>query len=277
MSNEIQIFNNDEFGRVRTVVINNEAWLVGKDVATILGYTDTFGALKKHVDDDDKQNCQNDSFDSPRGMTVINESGLYALVFSSKLPSAKRFKKWVTSEVLPAIRKTGSYGKPLSQVEILAQAAQQLVEQERELARLRMDTEEIRKEQKIQASRIDTFNCVCTEGTKRQKLVAMIQAYAAKNGLTYREGWHRFKAAYNTAFRTSLGNSISYYMKEHGLKKKPSVPEFLETKGLLDDALRVADKMLNGGENKENEPSTDKVALKVLKLISDAKDTYNPI
>ncbi len=137
-------------------------------------------------------------------------------------------------------------GKPLSQVEILAQAAQQLVEQERELARLRLDTEEIRKEQKIQASRIDTFNCVCTEGAKRQKLVAMIQAYAAKNGLTYREGWHRFKAAYNTAFRTSLGNSISYYMKEHGLKKKPSVPEFLETKGLLDDALRVADKMLNG-------------------------------
>ena len=107
--NELQIFNSSEFGEVRTVVIDDEPWFVGKDVATALGYADTFGALKKHVDDEDKQNCQNDSFESPRGMTVINESGLYSLVLSSKLPTAKKFKRWVTSEVLPAIRKTGSY------------------------------------------------------------------------------------------------------------------------------------------------------------------------
>ena len=109
---ELQIFNNPEFGEVRTVNIDGEPWLVGKDVATALGYVDTFGALKKHVDDEDKQNCQNDSFESPRGMTVINESGLYSLVLSSKLPTAKKFKRWVTSEVLPAIRKTGSYSIP---------------------------------------------------------------------------------------------------------------------------------------------------------------------
>ena len=136
--------------------------------------------------------------------------------------------------------------QPKSQIDILVESAKALQRQERELARLRLDTEEIRKEQKIQSSRLDTLNGVCTEGTKRQKLVAMVQAYAAKNGLTYREGWHRFKAAYNTAYRTSIGNSISYYMKEKGLKKKPSVPEFLEAKGLLDDALRIADKLLNG-------------------------------
>lgn len=106
---DIQIFKNPEFGEVRTVNIDGEPWLVGKDVATALGYVDTFGALKKHVDDEDKQNCQNDSFESPRGMTIINESGLYSLVLSSKLPTAKKFKRWVTSEVLPAIRKTGSY------------------------------------------------------------------------------------------------------------------------------------------------------------------------
>jgi len=136
--------------------------------------------------------------------------------------------------------------QPKSQIDILVESAKALQRQERELARLRLDTEEIRKEQKIQSSRIDTLNGVCTKGTKRQKLVAMVQAYAAKNGLTYREGWHRFKAAYNTAYRTSIGNSISYYVKENGLKKKPSVPEFLEKKGLLDDALRIADKLLNG-------------------------------
>lgn len=106
---ELQIFKNPEFGEVRTVNIDGEPWLVGKDVATALGYVDTFGALKKHVDDEDKQNCQNDSFESPRGMTIINESGLYSLVLSSKLPTAKKFKRWVTSEVLPTIRKTGSY------------------------------------------------------------------------------------------------------------------------------------------------------------------------
>lgn len=106
---KLQVFNNPEFGKIRTVEENGEAWFVGKDVAEVLGYSDTFGALKKHVDDEDKQNCQNDSFESPRGMTVINESGLYSLVLSSKLPGAKKFKRWVTSEVLPAIRKTGGY------------------------------------------------------------------------------------------------------------------------------------------------------------------------
>jgi prophage antirepressor-like protein len=106
---EVKIFENAEFGKVRTIVIDNEPWFVGKDVATALGYADAFGAVKKHVDEEDRQNCQNDSFESPRGMTVINESGVYSLVFSSKLPTAKAFKRWVTSEVLPAIRKYGGY------------------------------------------------------------------------------------------------------------------------------------------------------------------------
>ena len=86
------MFNHPEFGEIRTIEISGEPWFVGKDVATALGYSDTFGALKKHVDAVDKQNCQNDSFDTPRGMTIINESGLYALILSSKLPSAKEFK-----------------------------------------------------------------------------------------------------------------------------------------------------------------------------------------
>ena len=107
--NELKIFENAEFGSIRTVEIDNEPYFVGKDVAEVLGYSDTFGALKKHIDDEDKQNCQNSSFETPRGMTVINESGLYSLILSSKLPSAKRFKHWVTSEVLPTIRKHGMY------------------------------------------------------------------------------------------------------------------------------------------------------------------------
>lgn len=131
--NELQIFENSEFGRVRTIIINNEPYFVGKDVAEILGYSDTFGALKKHVDSEDKQNCQNDSFDTPRGMTVINESGLYSLIIGSKLPSAKKFKHWVTSEVLPSIRKHGMYAvdELVNNPDLLIKVATELKEERR--------------------------------------------------------------------------------------------------------------------------------------------------
>ena len=118
--NELQIFNSEEFGDIRTVTIENEPWFVGKDVADILGYQNGSRDINRHVHEEDRQNYQNGTFDSPRGMTVINESGLYTLIFGSKLESAKRFKRWVTSEVLPSIRKTGSYQmKPLTPQEML--------------------------------------------------------------------------------------------------------------------------------------------------------------
>lgn len=133
--NDIQIFKHEQFGSIRSVAINDEPWFVGKDVAEVLGYADAFGALKKHVDDEDKQNCQNDSFESNRGMTIINESGLYSLVLSSKLPSAKQFKRWVTSEVLPSLRKNGAYiaaKEDDTDMDIMARglmAAQRMIEQ----------------------------------------------------------------------------------------------------------------------------------------------------
>ena len=109
----LQIFNNDEFGEIRTVTINNEPYFVGKDVAEILGYGNTRDALSTHVDEEDKvilQKSEITTFEIPnRGMTVINESGLYSLILSSKLPTAKKFKRWVTSEILPSIRKHGMY------------------------------------------------------------------------------------------------------------------------------------------------------------------------
>lgn len=100
------IFNDAE---VRTVLIKGEPWFVGKDVAELLGYKDTFAALKQHVKEVDKQNWQNTSFQSPRGFTIINESGLYSLIFRSKMEAAEEFTYWVTSEVLPTLRKTGVY------------------------------------------------------------------------------------------------------------------------------------------------------------------------
>ena len=112
MEKNIQVFENTEFGKVRTVVINDEPWFVGKDVTTALRYANASKALADHVDNEDKLN--NDSLLSlgQRGGWLINESGLYSLILYSKLPTAKKFKRWVTSEVLPSIRKTGSYNLP---------------------------------------------------------------------------------------------------------------------------------------------------------------------
>ena len=110
--NELMIFNNPEFGDIRTVEVNGEPWLVGKDVAQALGYGDTDQALRKHVDDEDKLTRQFNGSGQNREMYIINESGLYSLVLSSKLPGAKKFKHWVTSEVLPSIRKHGAYMTP---------------------------------------------------------------------------------------------------------------------------------------------------------------------
>ncbi len=110
--NELQIFDNHEFGNIRAVEINGEPWLVGKDVAAALGYSDTDKAIRTHVDDEDKLTRQFGGSGQNRAMTVINESGLYSLVLSSKLPGAKKFRRWVTAEVLPTIRKTGGYNLP---------------------------------------------------------------------------------------------------------------------------------------------------------------------
>ena len=107
--NKIMIFENEEFGKVRTVCINGEPWLVGKDVAEILGYSETAKAIRTHVDAEDKGVSILDTPGGKQPFNVINESGFYSLVLSSKMPKAKKFKRWVTSEVLPTIRKTGGY------------------------------------------------------------------------------------------------------------------------------------------------------------------------
>lgn len=109
---DLQIFNSPEFGAIRTIEKDGEPWFVGKDVAEALGYTDPNKAIVMHVDEEDKLNDKTASSLGQRGGWLINESGLYSLVLSSKLPTAKQFKRWVTSEVIPSIRKTGSYSVP---------------------------------------------------------------------------------------------------------------------------------------------------------------------
>ncbi len=148
--NNLQIFKSTEFGTIRTVMANNEPWFVGKDITDILGYQNGTRDINRHVDDEDKGTTEMVTPGGKQNMTIINESGLYALIFGSKLESAKKFKHWVTSEVLPTIRKNGAYmteqtiEKALTSPDFLIQLATQLKEEQE----ARKQAEQIIEQQK---------------------------------------------------------------------------------------------------------------------------------
>lgn len=128
---ELEIFKNEEFGEIRTITINNEPWFVGKDITNILGYQNGSRDINRHVDEDDRGSTEMVSPSGVQKTTIINESGLYSLILSSKLPTAKKFKHWVTSEVLPSIRKHGYYGKtPLKDVVSMIRVTQDNMKQQ---------------------------------------------------------------------------------------------------------------------------------------------------
>lgn len=185
--NELQVFKNQEFGSVRTLTFNDEPWFVGKDVALVLKYSNPQKAIRDHVDEEDR--TVNDSFTvHGTAITLINESGLYSLILSSKLPSAKKFKRWVTSEVLPALRKTGQYQvKDLSGSELMARA---LIEAQNVLAA----KDKVIEEMKPKASYYDVIlNC---KGLLATSVIAKdygwsairLNEYLHKKGIQFKQG-----------------------------------------------------------------------------------------
>lgn len=157
--NNIQVFNNDQFGQVRTVLINGEIHFVGKDVATALGYAEgksLANAIANHVDDDDKGVTEMMTPGGKQQMVTINESGLYALILSSKMPKAKAFKHWVTHDVIPSIRKTGSYSANVPQS--FAEALQLAADQQRQI-------EQQQKQLAEQKPKVEFFNTVAESKT----------------------------------------------------------------------------------------------------------------
>lgn len=161
---EMQIFENQEFGAVRTVELDGEPWLVGKDVAQALGYSNPRKALADHVDEEDKGVTKCDTLGGVQEMTIINESGLYSLVLSSKLPGAKKFRRWVTAEVLPAVRKHGAYMTPhtleqaLLSPDFLLRLAQRLKEEQEGRRVAERDRALLARELAVQQPKIDYFN-----------------------------------------------------------------------------------------------------------------------
>ena len=162
--NELQIFNSPEFGQARIVTIDGEPWFIAKDVATALGYSNTRDAIAKHVDDDDKNTVVIRDGKGNPNQTIINESGLYSLVLSSKLPGAKKFRRWVTAEVLPAIRKHGVYMTPhtleqaLLSPDFLLRLAQRLKEEQEGRRAAERDRALLARELAVQQPKIDYFN-----------------------------------------------------------------------------------------------------------------------
>lgn len=168
--NELQIYSNEEFGDIRTVTIDNEPWFVGKDVAEALKYNEPHKAIARHISDDDRmKHPVTDSTGRNQDTWIINESGLYALIFGSKLESAKRFKHWVTSEVLPAIRKTGGYQKPMTtdqKIQLLAQGNVELTEK---IDKVDKDLQEFKADMPLLA-----LECQRITRAKNQKVVPLM-------------------------------------------------------------------------------------------------------
>lgn len=190
--NELKVFENPEFGKIRSLEIDGEPWFVGKDVASVLGYSDTSDAIKRHIDDDEKlTRCFTDSGQS-REMYIINESGLYSLILSSKLPNAKKFKKWVTSDVLPSIRKYGLYAKDelLENPDLLIELATKYKEEKEKRKALEAENELQRQVIEDYEPKVDYYQTILhSEDTLTVTQIAADYSISAKrlNRILYEE------------------------------------------------------------------------------------------
>lgn len=177
---DLQIFNSPEFGAIRTIEKDGEPWFVGKDVAVSLGYSNTADAVQKHVDDDDRLTSQIAIAGQNRNIVIINESGLYSLVLSSKLPTAKKFKRWVTNEVIPSIRKHGAYMTPETLEKVLLSPDTLM-----QLAQNLKDEQEKRKEleAQIESQKPAVLFTGAVETSKTSILIGELAKMLKQNGV----------------------------------------------------------------------------------------------
>ena len=230
--NEVQLFNFENH-EVRSLLLNNEPWFVGKDVADVLGYSNSRKAMADHVDDEDKEvlTSRNVTLENipNRGITVVNESGLYSLILSSKLPSAKKFKRWVTSEVLPALRKTGQYQvKELSGQELMAKA---LIEAQNVLAA---------KDKQIEEMKPKALFADAVSASKGSISVGSLAKLLAQNGIAIGQ---------NRLFAWLRDNN---FLIKDGKSKNVATQRYID-QGLFELKANVT---FENGETKTHKPTT---------------------
>lgn len=187
VNGDLTTFQNAEFGEIRTEVIDGEPWFVGKDVATILGYQNASKAIADHIDEEDKLNNESLVSLGQRGGWLINESGLYSLILSSKLPTAKRFKHWVTSEVLPSIRKTGGYQKPLTPLEQIQVIAQGTIELAQKVEKLERNSTQLERNLNQLEHDMPLYGCEIDEVQQHVKRKG-VQCLGGKDSEAYADG-----------------------------------------------------------------------------------------
>lgn len=257
--NEMKVFDSQEFGEVRTVIINGEPWFVGKDVAQALGYENTKDAIAKHVDPEDKiMGAQNttpsitDSMGRIQYPTWINESGMYALVFGCKLESAKRFKRWVTSEVLPLIRKTGNYlSESDNKMLKLMESYQQFMERQEKFNQIVID--KLINSNHIQVHQIesDMENCsiLVDEESEFQRRSEMLNQLVEK--MAKSRGWdktfalHRMYKTLAKVLDVSLDEYLEIYRAETGNVHASTWKIITEYNNLYKTAVRLCINTIN--------------------------------
>lgn len=214
---DLQIFKNEEFGSVRTVVINDEPYFVGKDVAEILGYANASKALLDHVDEEDKLNNGSLSSLGQRGGWLINESGLYSLIFSSKLPKAREFKHWVTSEILPTIRKHGAYmtAETLEQAilnpDMMIKLCTALKDEQDKNKKLSLENSQLTVEKQIMQPKADYFDELVD-----RNLLTSFRETAKQFGIK-EKSFINFLLSKKYIYRDKKGKLVPYAEKNNGL------------------------------------------------------------
>ncbi|MBS5794978.1 MAG: phage antirepressor KilAC domain-containing protein [Clostridiales bacterium] len=215
--NNIELFKNESFGEIRTLLIDDEVWFVGKDVAEALGYVEPRSAISKKVDEEDRGVAKMETPSGKQDMTIINESGLYSLILSSKLPQAKEFKRWVTDEVLPTIRKHGGYLTPqkieeaLLNPDTLIQLATTLKEEQEKNKKLLIKNSELTVDNQIMRPKADYFDELVD-----RNLLTNIRETAKQLGIKEKE-FINFLLSKKYLYRDKRGKLIPYADKNNGL------------------------------------------------------------
>lgn len=253
-TSQCEIFNHPEFGNLRCIEIDGEPWFVGKDVATALGYSKPTDAVRKRVFEEDRGISKMETPSGTQQMTIINESGLYSLILSSKLESAKRFKHWVTSEVLPALRKTGSYtisqgqngqSKPMSREYLLATAfleSQKVIEENtREIARLSVECDNLNDQVSQDQEVIDAMTKDITPAEKRAVLNRLM---TYKHGAVAGSRWSILYREFEEKYHFNLDIRMRNYNKNPDNKKCKSKVDYVDrVLGMLDELYALAVKL----------------------------------
>lgn len=227
---EVQVFNNEEFGEVRSILLNGKPWFIGKDIAVALGYARADNAIRKHVDDEDKLMHQISASGQNRNMLIINRSGLYSLILSSKLETAKKFKRWITSDVLPTLEDTGMYlmnKRDSYMIEDPVERALKWAEEERERQKLRLENKELTTEichkEDVIVGLVDDIDL-----TEKRRRITQIVRY----------GTTRYRERYNLLYR-------EFEMKYHlDLDRRMESKECLSMKPKIKNKMDYIDRVM---------------------------------